>query len=264
MARKTNKTAHVLNLISKAKDEHQSMDEQMKIDNTGSDVPNDLLFMGIEPSNDISISEKINENLEAFVEQDEPFSVEESEILQTNQSEIVQTGEPTMLQTIDKPQIEEKPIPQRMPEASPEPSPEPSPAPGPEPGPAPSAKAEVAPPVHEVEHTETKNVPAPSVQSKKVLVETPSASAFHYVNVYERLVLERMEEFQTLFEVCTCARCTADVIAIALTNLPAKYIVTDNTCTIPLLSFYREKFKTSVATQLSSACVKVKQKPSHS
>ncbi len=38
MARKTNKTAHVLNLISKAKDEHQTMDEQMEIDSTGSDV----------------------------------------------------------------------------------------------------------------------------------------------------------------------------------------------------------------------------------
>lgn len=250
MARKTNKTAHVLSLISKAKDEHQSVDEQMQIDNTGSDVPNDLLFMGIEPSNDISISEKINENLQAFAAKDEPNFEAEPEIIQTNEPEIVQKGEPDLLQSNDKLQIDETPTPQRLPEANPTL--------------APNAEADVAHAVQETKHTETEHVPAPSAQRKEEFLETPSESVFHYVNVYERLVLERMDEFQTMFEVCTCPRCTADLIAIALTNLPAKYIVTDNSCTIPLLSFYREKYKTSVATQLSSACVKVKQSPSHS
>lgn len=232
MARKTNKTAHVLNLISKAKDEHQAMDEQMEIDNTGSDVSNDLMFMGIEPSNDKSISEKINENLETFIEEeDNPSSSKES-----YENKQLLEKENTVEEARDLDTIE----------------------------PVTEATAVVSVPEPQIQPMEEKHVPeAPIISHQETPVEAPEEHIFHYVNVYERLVLERLEEFQTMFEVCTCPRCTADVIAVALTNLPAKYIVVDNPKIIPLLSFYREKLKTPVATQLSSACVTVKEKPLH-
>ncbi len=230
MARKTNKTAHVLNLISKAKDEHQAMEDQMKIDNTGSDVSNDLMFMGIEPSNDKSISEKINENLEALVEQDEPMPAEEE------------------LPIKNQVLASEKPM-QEMPEETPTDM---------------SFPAEPTLTVPETQYTEQEMITAPVMEiDPQPQNEAQGEMTFHYVNVYERLVLERLEEFQTMFDVCTCPRCTADVISIALTNLPAKYIVVDNPRIIPLLSFYREKFKTPVAAQLSSACVTVREKPLH-
>ena len=232
MARKTNKTAHVLNLISKAKDEHQAMDEQMEIDNTGSDVSNDLMFMGIEPSNDKSISEKINENLEALIEEEDiPSSVAQEPM----ENELLEK-ENTVEETVDINTIE----------------------------PVTEVTAEVPIPEPQMQPKEETNVADSTIIAHQALpVEAPKEHVFHYVNVYEKLVLERLEEFQTMFEVCSCPRCTADVIAIALTNLPAKYIVVDNPKIIPLLSFYREKFKTPVATQLSSACVTVKEKPLH-
>lgn len=232
MARKTNKTAHVLNLISKAKDEHQAMDEQMEIDNTGSDVSNDLMFMGIEPSNDKSISEKINENLEALIEEEDiPSSVAQEPM----ENELLEK-ENTVEETVDINTIE----------------------------PVTEVTAEVPIPEPQMQPKEETNVADSTIITHQALpVEAPKEHVFHYVNVYEKLVLERLEEFQTMFEVCSCPRCTADVIAIALTNLPAKYIVVDNPKIIPLLSFYREKFKTPVATQLSSACVTVKEKPLH-
>lgn len=232
MARKTNKTAHVLNLISKAKDEHQSMDEQMEIDNTGSDVSNDLMFMGIEPSNDKSISEKINENLEALIEEEDNPSAPKSQEPRENQLlEKENTEEVVDLDTIE---------------------------------PVTEVIEKVSVPEPQKQPLEEQYAPNSTVTTQQEPpVEAPKEHIFHYVNVYEKLVLDRLEEFQTMFEVCTCPRCTADVIAIALTNLPAKYIVVDNPKIIPLLSFYREKFKTPVATQLSSACVTVKEKPLH-
>ncbi len=232
MARKTNKTAHVLNLISKAKDEHQSMDEQMEIDNTGSDVSNDLMFMGIEPSNDKSISEKINENLEALIEEEDNPSAPKSQEPRENQLlEKENTEEVVDLDTIE---------------------------------PVTEVIEKVSVPEPQKQPLEEQYAPNSTVTTQQEPpAEAPKEHIFHYVNVYEKLVLDRLEEFQTMFEVCTCPRCTADVIAIALTNLPAKYIVVDNPKIIPLLSFYREKFKTPVATQLSSACVTVKEKPLH-
>ncbi len=231
MARKTNKTAHVLNLISKAKDEHLAMEEQMEIDNTGSDVSNDLLFMGIEPSHDKSISEEIDENLKAFVEQEEKVTPEKLNLLQENSEQAKAEI------NIQKEQ-----------------------AVSPESNPAANAHEKTLAPTH----IEPEKAPISSDKVKQASPsEAPEEPIFHYLNVYERLVLERLEEFQAMFGVCTCPRCTADVISIALTNLPAKYIVTDNPRTIPLLSFYREKYRTSVAAQLSHACVQVKQKPFH-
>lgn len=234
MARKTNKTAHVLNLISKAKDEHQAMEDQMKIDNTGSDVSNDLMFMGIEPSNDKSISEKINENLEALVEQDETLPVEEPQELSIN-NQALTNEQPMQEMTEEAPFTTVTSFP---------------------------AEPTITEP--ETQYTEPETVPSPIMEiNPEPQSQAQEELTFHYVNVYERLVLERLEEFQTMFNVCTCPRCTADVIAIALSHLPAKYIVVDNPRSIPLLSFYREKFRTPVAAQLSSACVTVNERPLH-
>lgn len=250
MARKTNKTAHVLNLISKAKDEHQAMEEQMEIDNTGSDVSNDLLFMGIEPSNDKSISEKINENLESLAKNEEEPPAKEPETTNTQS-----TDEEGQTQTT---KVDVASAGTDSPEKNSVKAEEPD-------------KIESSQSAVESQPTETKPIPTEPVtepalttkSSEEPAVETPPEPNFHYLNVYENLVNERLEEFQTMFDVCTCQRCTADVAALALTNLPSKYIVTDNAKTIPLLSFYREKFKSSVAAQLSSACIVVKEHPYH-
>ncbi|KXL54561.1 late competence development protein ComFB [Anaerotignum neopropionicum] len=240
MARKTNKTAHVLNLISKAKDEHQAMEEQMQIDNTGLDVSNDLLFMGIEPANDKSIAEKIDENLKVFVEQEENGILEET-IPTQNSSEYAKE------ENVEKAEQAETPVSQETNLSARE-------------GFTNDVTEKILAPMPE----EGREAPIPPENHTQMRsVETPTERVFHYLNVYERLVLERLEEFQNMFGVCPCQRCKADIISIALSNLPAKYIVTDNPRIIPLLSFYREKYKTAVAAQLSNACVMVKQNPLH-
>ena len=67
MARKTNKTAHVLNLISKSKESHQTQDDDYQIDTIENIATNDLSFMELQLSNDKEISEQIKENLSKLV-----------------------------------------------------------------------------------------------------------------------------------------------------------------------------------------------------
>lgn len=305
MARKTNKTAHVLNLISKAKDEHQAMEDQMQIDSTGSDVSKDLLFMGIEPTNDKSISDKINENLEAIVDQGEAIApnettlpeavnedppqeedkpvqeeslVQEEQIMQeTTEATQMDTGENTTLETDSYKNATKKPIEAGFSTEGIEENE--------------NKHTETTDAIHtdseksdnghaETEHSGMEGFEgltfqeatpsivayeaAPSDEIPQELpITTPPEPRYYYINVYECLVTERIEEFQSMFDVCTCQRCTADVIALTLTNLPAKYIVSESKRSVPLLSYYREKFKSSVTAQLSSACIVIKQNPHH-
>ena len=46
-----------------------------------------------------------------------------------------------------------------------------------------------------------------------------------------------------MFGLCDCARCLADVRALALTRLPPKYVVLAESVATPMLSLYRAKFE---------------------
>ena len=62
---------------------------------------------------------------------------------------------------------------------------------------------------------------------------------------------------------CTCSRCQADVKALMLTRLPPKYIVADNTAVPMLLTYYHNKFRVAVISQSIRACMDVKERPRH-
>ena len=84
------------------------------------------------------------------------------------------------------------------------------------------------------------------------------------VNIMEEiltpeLILDALKSNDT----CTCSRCQADVKALMLTRLPPKYIVADNTTVPMLLTFYRNKFRVAVLSQSMRACMEVKEHPRH-
>ncbi|MCI1959316.1 MAG: late competence development ComFB family protein [Clostridia bacterium] len=62
MSRKTNKTAHVLKLISKSKEEHK-LDDDLEIEPNESDITNDLSFIDVDIAKDNKVSEKVKERL---------------------------------------------------------------------------------------------------------------------------------------------------------------------------------------------------------
>ena len=82
-------------------------------------------------------------------------------------------------------------------------------------------------------------------------------------NVTQALVEDKADKYIKMFGLCGCSRCRIDVIALALSNLPAKYVVAKPDELIPRLSMYEQKYNAAVVTQVMSACKKVLDRPHH-
>ena len=79
----------------------------------------------------------------------------------------------------------------------------------------------------------------------------------------QELVEEKAERYIRMFGLCDCPRCVADVKALALTSLPAKYVVLQETARRPMVSLYRARYDAPVTAQLLSACKQVMDAPRH-
>ena len=135
--------------------------------------------------------------------------------------------------------------------AAPEPEPEPEPESKPEPVPEPQPDPELAP------------EPASAFETPFAPRETRLPDGAVCVNVMEVLVDERIERYVRMFGLCDCARCLADVRALALTRLPPKYVVMAESVATPMLSLYRAKFESQVIAQVVQACKTVMEAPRH-
>lgn len=90
-----------------------------------------------------------------------------------------------------------------------------------------------------------------------------SCVTYRYINVMEECVKDRCEEYMVKLGICTCDRCRNDVMALALSNLPPKYIVTEKTAAAPLLNFFRSKFSSYIMAELTKACFAINSRPRH-
>ncbi len=88
-------------------------------------------------------------------------------------------------------------------------------------------------------------------------------SNFAYVNVMEYIVKDMVNFFASEFGMCTCDRCIIDTTALALSNLPPKYIVKEKQAVPPLLNYYSNKLIVQVTVELTKACTIVKDHPHH-
>lgn len=86
---------------------------------------------------------------------------------------------------------------------------------------------------------------------------------FVIVNVMERLVRQRAPEYIKQFHICGCRRCLADVTALSLTGLPAKYVVINRNAISPLMNFYTMKYAGRVTVEVTKACIAVQAEPHH-
>ncbi len=87
---------------------------------------------------------------------------------------------------------------------------------------------------------------------------------YHMVNVMEQILMRmNLKQYLKQYDVCMCSRCQADVMALILTRLPAKYVVVDESSTAPIIGFYESKFKVRILTEIIKACMDVKEKPRH-
>lgn len=89
-------------------------------------------------------------------------------------------------------------------------------------------------------------------------------NAYQFLNVMEQVLMRQdLESILKKHGVCTCPRCMSDVCALVLTRLPSKYVVTDKDSISPLISYYENKHKVQILAQLMMACDKVRERPRH-
>ena len=104
----------------------------------------------------------------------------------------------------------------------------------------------------------------PVAEPESTIVSEPEPEPeFVRINVMERIVSDKIIYFMRQFECCTCEKCIADTIALTLNGLPPKYIVTEPAAEAPLLSFYTNHFISEITVEATKACMTVKETPRH-
>ncbi len=151
-----------------------------------------------------------------------------------------------------EPEPEAASAPEPEPEPEPEPVPEPEAAnvPEPEPEPAPMPASEPAPEPVPVPQPK----PEPSPQAKEDLV---------VLNVMEKLVELKAPRYASMFGLCGCDRCAADVRALTLTNLQPHYIVVPRSEAQAMITIFESRFNSTIFAQLTRACKIVMDNPRH-
>lgn len=234
MAKKTNKTSHVLNLITGSQPPVASSGETQPSSSASGEtqqegsaaeepvrVPSANVTV-VDPREEGKLAEEIQKNLirELEKEQEEKYAEEQPE----------QPQEQTK-QTQEQPeQSEEQP------------------------------KIKVGTPVQEkTKEPESQEEPGSQEEQKQ-----EARPGYRVVNImYEILTPELILDALKSNGTCTCSRCQADVKALMLTRLPPKYIVADNTSVPMLLTYYNNKFRVAIISQSIRACMDVKERPRH-
>ena len=131
------------------------------------------------------------------------------------------------------------------------------------PQPEPVVETPTAPVVEEVPQPDpVAETPAEPVVEEPA-AEKPDEEEVICANIMEILVERKAETYMELFGLCCCDRCKMDVQALALTELPAKYVVMGKN-ELPLrLSLYEGRMNTAITAQILRACKVVLEEPRH-
>ena len=230
MAKKTNKTSHVLNLITGSQPPVASSGETQPPSSASGEtqqegsaaeepvrVPSANVTV-VDPREEGKLAEEIQKNLirEMEKEQEEKHAEEQAEQSREQEEQPEQPEE--------QPQIK------------------------------------VGTPVQEkTKEPESQEEPGSQEEQKQ-----EARPGYRVVNImYEILTPELILDALKSNGTCTCSRCQADVKALMLTRLPPKYIVADNTSVPMLLTYYNNKFRVAIISQSIRACMDVKERPRH-
>ena len=206
-------------------------------------------------SSDHAISSQIKDALASSLEE----LAESEPVAETPPAPVVEeVPQPKpVVETPPAPVVEEVPQPKSVAE-------EPA-APVIEEVPQPKSVAEepAAPVIEEVPQPEPVVETPPAPVAVDSAAEKPDEEEVICANIMEILVERKAETYMELFGLCCCDRCKMDVQALALTELPAKYVVMAKN-ELPLrLSIYEGRMNTAVTAQILRACKVVLAEPRH-
>jgi len=86
---------------------------------------------------------------------------------------------------------------------------------------------------------------------------------YYLKNYMEEVVDSKLDSILNSIEICKCDKCKLDVKAIALNNLPPRYVVTDKGILYSKLNEMEFQFEVNVETEIIKAAVIVGKNPRH-
>ncbi|MCI8640002.1 MAG: late competence development ComFB family protein [Coprococcus sp.] len=281
MARKSNKTAHVLNLIAGHDASKDNVGEASSSEETVALPPSSASLEDAPPtpatppstvsqpaaSQNVSVidtteedpvADLIQKNLTNSFEQQFGDAQTDSPSVPPQSAEVISEMKEDLARKLE-PEPEPAPVPEpvTVPEPEPEPVPEPITSSEPEPEPAPLPDPIVIP------EPAPEPVPKPQETSPEPVPEPEPEPDFVSINVMEHIVKDKIIYYMRQFDVCTCDRCVADTIALTMNGLIPKYIVTSPAAVDPLLSYYTNRLISDVTVEATKACMIVKDHPRH-
>lgn len=134
--------------------------------------------------------------------------------------------------------------------------------------PAPAAPqpvvSETIPPAAESPTTVPTAIKMPQPEAPAEQIYTPAGEQdVEYTNVLQELVEETSVYYTTNMLHCQCQRCIADMKALALTNLPSKYVVLEKSKRAAYMSVYAARYEKELSVQMMRACVIINEHPHH-
>ncbi len=232
MSKKTNKTSHVLNLLT-----NSSATEEGDSPVTGQEKKSDVQSHTVSPAKVTVVDEgsrndrvsqeilsKLSEELETPAPAVETAAAQEQAVAPS------QPAEPVM----------QAPVPEAVPVQP--------------------AVRTVEPPAQAPQQTAEQT----TMKSNSRLGDQLQDEDFHFINVMEELIMQHnLDDILSQYNVCTCNRCKADVCALTLTRLPAKYVVAGKNSLSPILNYYKSRYRVGILAELSKACGTVREHPHH-
>ena len=82
-------------------------------------------------------------------------------------------------------------------------------------------------------------------------------------NYMEEVVFNLIYEVLDDINMCKCEKCVYDIAALALNDLPPKYIVTEKGELYSKVNTLKQQFEVDVIAAITKAAVIVKRKPRH-
>jgi competence protein ComFB len=82
-------------------------------------------------------------------------------------------------------------------------------------------------------------------------------------NHMEEIVFNQIKDVLADINSCTCEKCVMDIAAIALNDLPPKYIVSEKGELYSKINALKQQFEVDVIAAITKAAVLVKRNPRH-
>ncbi len=276
MAKKTNKTSHVMDLLTNGASGDSSQSNDSVAPDTaaaGQDKKSDVQSHSVTPkkvtvvdegSRNDRVSQEILSKLSEELKEDaaqEPSAEAAPEPVSQPAPEAATEPAPASNRTMSADEIAAAFAAAQQPAAAPEPAVQPAP----EAAPAPAPAAEPAPqPDTAADNPAPTKIMPHMVIPKSQISDNLTQDDYRFVNVMEQLILRQdIDNYLEQYNVCKCKRCVSDVCALALTGLPSKYVVSSKDSLPPILSYYESKFRIYMLTELIKACNKVRENPRH-